>query len=59
MFPNASQTNEIRSIALQLKVRTTDSAEYVAFKCIEALLKKIDKLEKEVKKLENSKEDKR
>lgn len=55
MFSNNSQITEVKTIAKKIGVRyqNTDSADYVAFKCIAELLKRVEKLEKQLKRLSN------
>lgn len=53
MFLSASQQTEVKNIArkLSIKSNSNDTVEYLAFKCILALVTKLESLEKDVKRL--------
>ncbi len=53
MFLNQSQINEVKNLAKRLKIKpgSSDTIEYISFKCINNLLDRVEKLEKDFKKL--------
>jgi hypothetical protein len=53
MFLNQSQITEIKNLSKRLKIKpgSSDTLEYTAFKLINSLLERVEKLEKEFKKL--------
>lgn len=57
MFLNNSDSNKIKSIIRSLKIKAGDSDNpyRVIFNCVEELLKRIEKLEKQVKDLKPEK----